>query len=53
MEVLTSADDDREHRQVGVVDAQGRVAARVFGALPGGDPRRQAALLTDLVERVT
>jgi hypothetical protein len=25
----------------------------VFGALPGGDPRRQAALLTDLVERVT
>ena len=36
-----------------VVDAQGRVAARVFGALPGGDPRRQAALLTDLVERVT
>jgi thiol-disulfide isomerase/thioredoxin len=36
-----------------VVDAKGRVAARVFGALPGGDPRRQAALLTDLVERVT
>jgi thiol-disulfide isomerase/thioredoxin len=36
-----------------VVDAQGRVAARVFGALPGGDPERQAALLTDLVERVT
>jgi thiol-disulfide isomerase/thioredoxin len=36
-----------------VVDAQGRVAARVFGALPGGEPRRQAALLTDLVERVT
>ena len=36
-----------------VVDADGRVAARVFGALPGGDPRRQAALLTDLVERVT
>jgi thiol-disulfide isomerase/thioredoxin len=36
-----------------VVDARGRVAARVFGALPGGDPRRQAALLTDLVERVT
>jgi thiol-disulfide isomerase/thioredoxin len=36
-----------------VVDAQGRVAARVFGALPGGDPKRQAALLTDLVERVT
>jgi thiol-disulfide isomerase/thioredoxin len=36
-----------------VVDADGRVAARVFGALPGGEPRRQAALLTDLVERVT
>ena len=36
-----------------VVDARGRVAARVFGALPGGDPRRQAALLTGLVERVT
>ena len=36
-----------------VVDAKGRVAARVFGALPGGDPQRQAALLTDLVERVT
>jgi hypothetical protein len=26
VEVLTSADDDREHRQVGVVDAQGRAA---------------------------
>ena len=36
-----------------VVDAEGRVAARVFGALPGGRPGRQAALLTDLVERVT
>jgi thiol-disulfide isomerase/thioredoxin len=36
-----------------VVDAQGRVAARVAGALPGGRPDRQAALLTDLVERVT
>jgi len=36
-----------------VVDAEGRVAARVFGALPGGRPDRQAALLTDLVERVT
>jgi thiol-disulfide isomerase/thioredoxin len=36
-----------------VVDAGGRVAARVFGALPGGEPKRQAALLTDLVERVT
>jgi thiol-disulfide isomerase/thioredoxin len=36
-----------------VVDAKGRVAARVFGSLPGDDPQRQAALLTDLVERVT
>jgi thiol-disulfide isomerase/thioredoxin len=36
-----------------VVDARGRVAARVFGALPGGDPERQAALLIDLVKRVT
>ena len=36
-----------------VVDADGRVAAQVFGSLPGGEPRRQAALLTDLVERVT
>ena len=36
-----------------VVDAQGRVAARVFGALPGDRPEQQAALLTDLVERVT
>jgi thiol-disulfide isomerase/thioredoxin len=36
-----------------VVDARGRVAARVFGALPGDGPERQAALLTDLVERVT
>ena len=36
-----------------VVDARGRVAARVFGALPGGRPERQAALLTDLVERVS
>ena len=36
-----------------VVDAQGRVAARVIGALPGADPERQAALLTDLVGRVT
>jgi thiol-disulfide isomerase/thioredoxin len=35
-----------------VVDAEGRVAARVFGALPGGEPKRQAALLTGLVERV-
>jgi thiol-disulfide isomerase/thioredoxin len=36
-----------------VVDAEGRVAARVFGILPGDRPERQAALLTDLVERVT
>jgi thiol-disulfide isomerase/thioredoxin len=36
-----------------VVDAQGRVAARVFGVLPGGRPESQAAFLTDLVERVT
>jgi thiol-disulfide isomerase/thioredoxin len=36
-----------------VVDADGRVAARVFGTLPGGEPARQAALLGDLVERVT
>jgi thiol-disulfide isomerase/thioredoxin len=36
-----------------VVDAQGRVAARVFGALPGARPQEQATLLTDLVERVT
>ena len=36
-----------------VVDAEGRVAARVIGALPGDEPSRQAALLTDLVERVT
>ena len=36
-----------------VVDAKGRIAARVFGALPGDRPERQAALLTDLVERVT
>jgi thiol-disulfide isomerase/thioredoxin len=36
-----------------VVDADGQVAATVTGALPGGAPERQAALLTDLVERVT
>src|ERR671915_85934 len=29
-----------------VVDAQGRVAARVFGALPGDRPEQQAAVLT-------
>jgi thiol-disulfide isomerase/thioredoxin len=36
-----------------VVDADGQVAATVTGALPGGAPERQAALLTDLVERVS
>jgi thiol-disulfide isomerase/thioredoxin len=36
-----------------VVDAKGRVAARVFGILPGDRPERQAALLTALVGRVT
>jgi thiol-disulfide isomerase/thioredoxin len=36
-----------------VVDADGRVVASVSGALPGDRPERQAALLTDLVERVT
>jgi thiol-disulfide isomerase/thioredoxin len=35
-----------------VVDAEGRVAARVFGVLPGGRPESQAAFLADLVERV-
>jgi thiol-disulfide isomerase/thioredoxin len=36
-----------------VVDAQGRIAARVFGALVGGraTPSAQADLLADLVER--
>ena len=36
-----------------VVDAEGRVAARVFGVLPGGRPESQAAFLADLVEQVT
>ena len=36
-----------------IVDADGRIVARITNALPGGDPKRQAALLTDLVERVT
>jgi thiol-disulfide isomerase/thioredoxin len=36
-----------------VVDAEGRVAARVFGVLPGGRPQSQAAFLTDLVEEAT
>jgi thiol-disulfide isomerase/thioredoxin len=35
-----------------VVDAEGRVAARVFGVLPGGRPEAQAAFLGDLVEQV-
>jgi thiol-disulfide isomerase/thioredoxin len=36
-----------------VVDADGRVAARVFGVLPGGRPEAQAAFLANLVEQVT
>ena len=36
-----------------VVDADGRVAARVFGVLPGGRPEAQAAFLAGLVEQVT
>jgi thiol-disulfide isomerase/thioredoxin len=36
-----------------VVDADGRVAARVFGVLPGGRPGAQAAFLGNLVEQVT
>jgi thiol-disulfide isomerase/thioredoxin len=36
-----------------VVDADGRVAARVFGVLPGGRPEAQAAFLGNLVEQVT
>jgi thiol-disulfide isomerase/thioredoxin len=36
-----------------VVDAEGQVVASVVGVLPGSQPERQAALLTDLVERVT
>jgi thiol-disulfide isomerase/thioredoxin len=35
-----------------VVDADGRVAARVFGVLPGGRPAAQAAFLGDLVDQV-
>jgi thiol-disulfide isomerase/thioredoxin len=35
-----------------VVDRQGRVAARVFAALPGGRPEAQAAFLADLVRQV-
>ena len=36
-----------------IVDADGRIVAKITNALPGGDPQRQAVLLTDLVERVT
>ena len=36
-----------------VVDRQGRVAARVFGALPGGRPDAQAAFLADVVGQVS
>jgi thiol-disulfide isomerase/thioredoxin len=36
-----------------VVDRQGRVAARVLGALPGGRPEVQAAFLADVVGRVS
>jgi len=36
-----------------VVDGRGRVAARVFGVLPGGRPEAQAELLTGVVERAT
>jgi thiol-disulfide isomerase/thioredoxin len=36
-----------------VVDGTGRVAARVFGVLPGGRPQAQADLLADVVQRAT
>jgi thiol-disulfide isomerase/thioredoxin len=36
-----------------VVDARGRVAARVFGVLPGEGPEAQAELLAGVVERAT
>ena len=36
-----------------VVDGKGRVAARVFGVLPGGRPQAQADLLADVVRRAT
>ena len=35
-----------------VVDRQGRVAARIFAAIPGGRPEVQAAFLADLVREV-
>jgi thiol-disulfide isomerase/thioredoxin len=36
-----------------VVDGKGRVAARVFGVLPGDGPEAQAELLAGVVERAT
>jgi thiol-disulfide isomerase/thioredoxin len=36
-----------------VVDGDGRVAARIFGVLPGGRPEAQADLLAGVVERAT
>jgi len=36
-----------------VVDGRGRVAARVFGVLPGGRPEAQAEVLAGVVERAT
>jgi thiol-disulfide isomerase/thioredoxin len=36
-----------------VVDGRGRVAARIFGVLPGGHPEAQAELLADVVARAT
>jgi thiol-disulfide isomerase/thioredoxin len=36
-----------------VVDGDGRVAARIFGVLPGGRPEAQAELLAGVVERAT
>jgi thiol-disulfide isomerase/thioredoxin len=36
-----------------VVDGRGRVAARVFGVLPGGSAAAQAELLAGVVERAT
>jgi thiol-disulfide isomerase/thioredoxin len=36
-----------------VVDGDGRIAARIFGVLPGGRPEAQAKLLAGVVERVT
>ena len=36
-----------------VVDGKGRVAARVFGVLPGDRPQAQADLLADVVQRAT